>query len=54
MQNPKPRLTQFYELQKLVGELEKSGLEGVSLYLRLTKIGLIDLDMLHKVMEKRA
>jgi hypothetical protein len=54
MQNPKPRLTQFHELQKLVTELEQSGLEGVSLYLRLTKIGLIDLDVLHKVMENRA
>jgi len=54
MENPKPRLTQFHQLQKLVAELEQSGLEGVSLYLRLTKIGVIDLDVLHQVMEQKA
>ena len=52
MEDPKPRLTNFYELQDLVVELQQKGLEGINLYQRLTDIGIIDLDVLNDVLKR--
>lgn len=52
MQDPKPRLTNFYELQDLVAELQEKGLEEVKLYQRLTEIGIVDLDVLNDVLKR--
>jgi len=48
----KPRLTSFHDLQDLVLELRKRGLGEISLYNRLTEIGIIDLDVLSEVIER--
>lgn len=53
MQEPKPRLTNFYELQDLVAELQEKGLEEINLYQRLTDIGVVDLDVLNDVIKRK-
>jgi len=52
MQHATPALAKYHELQKLLRQQQKNNYDGVSLYLRLTQLGLTDLKSLHQIVKK--